>query len=169
MNLIFQFCFHQAVAMEDYYLKCQNQVGFDKQILSYVYVCLLPSEVSLQLKILPKNIFKNKSREDEIDTIFNSPCLFTWNALIQFKIAHACLRRIFQCMRRVYLHFTYNDIFICYMHSPYLISIIKCHHRHPPWQCPLTAYLRFQQQFVLDATPLPMDLIGFSSHPRLLL
>ena len=22
---------------------CQNQVGFDKQILTYVYVCLLPS------------------------------------------------------------------------------------------------------------------------------
>ena len=49
------------------------------------------------------------------------------NALIQFKqplfvykeyfntvqIAHACLRRIFQC-GRVYLHFTYNDIYICY-------------------------------------------------------
>ena len=64
---------------------CQNQVGFDKQILSYVYVCLLPSEVSLQLKILPKNIYKNKYLEDEIDTIFNSPCLFTSNALIQFK------------------------------------------------------------------------------------
>ena len=29
------------------------------------------------------------------------------------QIAHACLRRIFQC-RRVYLHFTYNDIYICY-------------------------------------------------------
>ena len=85
MNLIFQFCFHQAAAMEDYYLMCQNQVGFDKQILSYVYVCLLPSEVSLQLKILPKNIYKNKCCEDEIDTIFNSPCLFAWNALIQFK------------------------------------------------------------------------------------
>ena len=105
----------------------QNQVGFDKQILSYVQICLLPSEVSLQLKILPKNIYKNKCREDEIDTIFNSPCLFTSNALIQFKqlmliyeecfntaqIAHACLRRIFQC-GRVYLHFTYNDIYICY-------------------------------------------------------
>ena len=29
------------------------------------------------------------------------------------QIAHACLRRIFQC-GRVYLHFTYNDIYICY-------------------------------------------------------
>ena len=29
------------------------------------------------------------------------------------QIAHACLRRIFQC-RRVYLNFTYNDIYICY-------------------------------------------------------
>ena len=49
-----------------------------------MYICLLPSEVSLQLKILPKNIYKNKCREDEIDTAFNSPCLFTSNALIQF-------------------------------------------------------------------------------------
>ena len=49
------------------------------KILSYVYICLLPSEVSLQLKILPKNIYKNKCREDEIDTIFNSPCLITKN------------------------------------------------------------------------------------------
>ena len=55
------------------------------RILSYVYICLLPSEVSLQLKILPKNIYKNKCREDEIDTVFSSPCLFTSNALIQFK------------------------------------------------------------------------------------
>ena len=29
------------------------------------------------------------------------------------QIAHACLRRIFQC-ESVYLHFTYNDIYICY-------------------------------------------------------
>ena len=55
------------------------------QLTNYVYICLLPSEISLQLKILPKNIYKNKCREDEIDTIFNSPCIFTSNALIQFK------------------------------------------------------------------------------------
>ena len=55
------------------------------RILSYVYICLLPSEVSLQLKILPKNIYKNKCCEDEIDTVFNSPFLFTSAALIQFK------------------------------------------------------------------------------------
>ena len=36
-------------------------------------------------KNLPKNICKKKCRENEIDIIFNSPCLFTWNALIQFK------------------------------------------------------------------------------------
>ena len=64
---------------------CQNQVGFDKQILSYVYICLPPSEVSLQLKNHPRNIYKNKYREDEIETIFNSLCLFTSNALIQLK------------------------------------------------------------------------------------
>ena len=34
----------------------------------------------------------------------------------------------------------------------------------PQWQWPLTATLRFQQQFVLDETPLPMDLIRFSYH-----
>ena len=54
------------------------------KVLSYVYICLLPSEVLLQLKILPKSIYKNRCREDEIDTAFNSPCLFTSNALIQF-------------------------------------------------------------------------------------
>ena len=32
------------------------------------------------------------------------------------EIAHACLRRIFQC-GRVYSHFTYNDIYICYSGS----------------------------------------------------
>ena len=94
----------------------------------YIYVCLLPSEVSLQLKNLLKNIYKSKCHEDETETIFKSPCLFTLNALIQFKqpmlvyfecfhllqIAHACLRRIFQ-YGRVYLPFTYNDIYICYI------------------------------------------------------
>ena len=30
------------------------------------------------------------------------------------QIAHACFRRIFQC-GRVYLHFAYNDIYICYI------------------------------------------------------
>ena len=48
-------------------------------------ICLLPSEISLQLKILLKNIYKNKCREDEIDTIFNCLCMFTSKALIQFK------------------------------------------------------------------------------------
>ena len=63
----------------------QNEVGFYKQILSNIYMCLFPSEVLLQLKDLPKNIYKNKCREGEINTIFISPCLFTLNALIQFK------------------------------------------------------------------------------------
>ena len=74
---------------------CQNQVGSGKQILSYEYVYLLPSEVPLQLKNLPENIYKNKCRENEINTIFNSPCLFTKNISV--------------C---VYLHFTNNDIYI---------------------------------------------------------
>ena len=99
---------------------------------------------------------------------FQKPMLVYFECFNTVQIAHACLRRIFQC-GRVYLHFTYNNIYICYMHSPHLISIIKCHHHHPYWQCPLTATLRFQQQFVLDETPLPMDLICFSSHPSLLL
>ena len=52
---------------------------------SVMCICLLPSEVSLQLRILPRNIYQNKCRGDEIDAIFNSSCLFTSNALIQFK------------------------------------------------------------------------------------
>ena len=48
-----------------------------------MYVCLRPSQVSLQLKNLPENIYK--CPEDESDTIFNNPFLFTSNALIQFK------------------------------------------------------------------------------------
>ena len=54
------------------------------------------------------------------------------------------------------------------MHSPHLIDIIKCHHNLPQWQCPLTATLQFQQRFVLNPTPLQMNLICFSSHLRLL-
>lgn len=63
----------------------QNQVGFDKQILSSLYLCLHPLEVSLQLRNLPKNIYKYKCHENEINTIFKSPCLFTKNVLIHFK------------------------------------------------------------------------------------
>ena len=55
------------------------------------------------------------------------------------------------------------------MHSPHLISIIKRHHHLPQRQCPSSTTLRFQQQFVLDDTPFQIDLIHFSSHPRLLL
>ena len=36
-------------------------------------------------KNLPTNICKNKCCENKIDIIFNSPFLFTSNALIQFK------------------------------------------------------------------------------------
>ena len=32
------------------------------------------------------------------------------------QIAHACLLRIFR-YGRIYLHSTYNDIYICYMHT----------------------------------------------------
>ena len=93
--------------------QCQNQVEFDKQILIYVYICLLPSEVSLQLKSFPKDIYKNKCREDQIDTIFNSPRLFTSNPLTPFKQPMLVYEECFQC-GRVYLHFTYNGIYICY-------------------------------------------------------
>ena len=79
------------------------------------------------------------------------------------QIAPACLGRIFQ-YGRIYLYFTDNDIYICCMHSPHLISIIKCHRHLAHWQFPLTATLQFKQQFVLDKTPLQMDLIRFSSH-----
>ena len=79
------------------------------------------------------------------------------------QIAPACLGRIFQ-YGRIYLYFTDNDIYIYCMHSPHLISIIKCHRHLAHWQFPLTATLQFKQQFVLDKTPLQMDLIRFSSH-----
>lgn len=69
----------------------------------------------------------------------------------------------------MYLHFTCHNILVCYMHSPHLISIIKRHHHLPQRQCPSSTTLRFQQQFVLDDTPFQIDLIHFSSHPRLLL
>ena len=72
---------------------CQNQFGFSKQILSFVYVCLLPSEVSLQLKILPKNMYKNKCREDEIDTISIAHAVY-FECFNTVQIAHACLRRM---------------------------------------------------------------------------
>ena len=51
----------------------------------YIYVSLLPSEVSLQLKTLLKNIYNKKYREGEINTDFSSPSLLTSNALVQFK------------------------------------------------------------------------------------
>ena len=129
-------------------------------------ICLLPSEISLQLKIIPRNIYKNKCREDEIDTIFNRPCLFASNALIQFKSPMLVYEEYINACVSIYiLHITIFTFSTC---TPRLISIIKCHHRHPQLQCPLTATLRFQQQFVLDETPLPKDLIRFSSHPCLL-
>ena len=55
------------------------------QILSYLYVCVLPSEVRYNQKNLSKNIYKNKWRAGEINTIFNNPYFFTKNGLIQFK------------------------------------------------------------------------------------
>ena len=129
-------------------------------------ICLLPSEISLQLKIIPRNIYKNKCREDEIDTLFNRPCLFASNALIQFKSPMLVYEEYINACVSIYiLHITIFTFSTC---TPRLISIIKCHHRHPQLQCPLTATLRFQQQFVLDETPLPKDLIRFSSHPCLL-
>ena len=133
---------------------------------SVMCICLLPSEISLQLKIIPRNIYKNKWREDEIDTIFNRPCLFTSNALIQFKSPMLVYEEYINAGVSIYIsHITIFTFSTC---TPHLISIIKCHHRHPQLQCPLTATLRFQQQFVLDETPLPKDLIRFSSHPCLL-
>ena len=45
----------------------------------------LPSEVSLQLKNHPKNIYRSKCPKSEFDIIFNRPCLFTSNALIKLE------------------------------------------------------------------------------------
>ena len=49
---------------------------------------------SLQLKNF-KNIYKKKCRVDEIDTIFNSPCLLAYfEGFNTIEIAHACLQRM---------------------------------------------------------------------------
>ena len=50
------------------------------KILSYVYICLLPSEVSLQIKFFLKICTKTSVVKMK---------------LIQFSIAHACLLRMF--------------------------------------------------------------------------
>ena len=57
-----------------------------RQTSSQLCICMSSTLTGLvQLKNLPKNINKNKRRENEINTIFNSSCLFTKNALIQSK------------------------------------------------------------------------------------
>ena len=84
-----------------------------------------------------------------------------------FQIAHASLRRVFQC-GRVYLHFTYNDIYISYMQSPHLISISNvassssmamAFNRH----FAISAAVRFGRNSVAAVR------FGRNSNPRLLL
>ena len=72
-------CSYCFFFVDAYLRNCQNQVGFDKRILSYINVCPLPSEVSLQLKNLPKKLSKTSIVKVK---------------LIQFSIAHACLLRM---------------------------------------------------------------------------
>ena len=100
-------------------------------------------------KIHRKWILFNHRDKLCISTIFDPAILANTKLTILYRVGahdllrmlecssntHACLQRIFQC-GCVYLHFTYNDIYICYTHSSHLISIIKCHHRLPQWQCP---------------------------------
>ena len=51
--------------------------------------------LSLQLKNFLKNIYKKKCRVDEIDTIFNSPCLLAYfECFNTIEIAHACSQRM---------------------------------------------------------------------------
>ena len=65
------------------HLSESNQI---RQTNSQLCVCMSsPFRGFVTSKNLPKNIYKNECREDEIDIIFNSPCLFTSTALIQFK------------------------------------------------------------------------------------
>ena len=61
----------------------------------------------------PKNIYKNKCHENEIDTIFNSPCFFMKNVVIQFKELMFVYEKYFIAGVSI-VHFTYNDIYICY-------------------------------------------------------
>ena len=60
----------------------------------FTWISLVPSGVPnvrirdlVATRNLLKNVYKNKCHKDEIDTIFNSSCLFTSNALIQFEYA----------------------------------------------------------------------------------
>ena len=80
-------------------------------------------------------------------------------------ITHASLGRIFQ-YGRVYLHFTYSDIYICYKHSPHLMSIINVTSSMAMSfnrQAAILGAVRFRRNSVADG------LIRFSIHPRLLL
>ena len=116
--------------------------------------------------VFTKKSFKKylQTDEGEIDTIFNSSCFcllqmlqYTWNSSCLFTkniLMRACLFT-FHISRylRLLIH-----IYVCYIQSPHLISIIKCHHYLPQRQSPLTATWRFQQQFVLDEIPLQIAL-----------
>ena len=54
-------------------------------------------------KNLPKNIYKNKCHENEINTIFNSPCLFVKNVVIQFKELMFVTKNISMQARLLYI------------------------------------------------------------------
>ena len=129
-------CFGETKANQTCFEKSkktsQNQVGFDRQILSYINVCALSLEISFSLKNLSKNICKHMKVKSIQFSIAHAFVYF--KCFNTVEIAHACLQRIF-LYGRVYLHFTYHDIYVCYIHiyvcyiqSPHLISIIKCHH-----------------------------------------
>ena len=81
-----------------------------------MYVCLLPSEVLLQVKHLPKSIYKNKCREDQIDTSFNNPCLFTSNALMQFKLPMLVYEEYFNAGVSFYI--SHITVFAFSAHTP---------------------------------------------------
>ena len=73
-----------------------------------------PCRGFVTIKTLPRKIYKNTSREDEIDTIFNSPCLFTSNALIQFKSPMLVYEEYFNAGVSIYIsHITIFTFATC--------------------------------------------------------
>ena len=57
-----------------------------RQTNSQLCICLLPSEVSLQLKNLPKNIYKNKCRRMNLIHFSRLPVLYFLGSCIKIKI-----------------------------------------------------------------------------------
>ena len=89
----------------------------------FIYVFSLQRSHSLQLRNLQKQIYKNKCCEGEIDTIFNSPCFLTSNALIQFKYTKLFYKEYFNTSLSIYIFVSW------YLHLLYAIPSFHKHYQ----------------------------------------